>query len=258
VTYKEMMAMTAEALGKRRFFVPSRVMSPGLSRLWVSLVTGAPKALVGPLVQSLRHEMVIHDEGLAERLGVTRTPTAEAIRQAVHELDGSVPHAFRGSSGRRGVSLVRSVQRMELPAGWTAKRAATDYLLWLPRFLSGLLRVDIDSLNGFTFVLAPLNLPLLRLERIPARSSPSRQLFYVTGGALLGPSGRPRFELRQALGGRALLTVVHDYEPRLPWPLYLSTQALFHRWLMRRFAAHLALRIVHSRHIPSSAKALSS
>jgi hypothetical protein len=45
--------------------------------------------------------------------------------------------------------------------------------------------------------------------------------------------------MRQVLGGRILLTVVHDYEPRLPWLLYVSTQAHFHRWLMHRFANHL-------------------
>jgi len=34
VTYRSMMQMTARALGKRRFFIPSRFLSPGLSRLW--------------------------------------------------------------------------------------------------------------------------------------------------------------------------------------------------------------------------------
>lgn len=258
VTYKELMAMTAAALGKRRLFIPSRVMSPGLSRLWVSLITGAPKALVAPLVQSLRHEMVAVEDGLAERLGVERTPTAEAIRQAVSESDDTAPHAFRGGAPRKGPSLVRSVQRMTLPAGWTAKRAATDYLLWLPRMLSGLLRVELVSTNQFRFVLAPFGLTLLELERAPERSRLDRQLFYVTGGALRGPQGRPRFELRQVLGGRTLLTVVHDYQPRLPWLVYVSTQALFHRWLMDRFAAHLSLGSARNRRNHESARALSS
>lgn len=258
VTYEEMMQLTARALGKRRRFIASRVMSPGLSRLWVSLVTGAPRALVGPLVQSLRHEMVVREGGLAERLEIEPMPVAEAIRLAVAELDGSLPHAFKGARSRRTPSLVRSVQRMGLPSGWTAKRAAIDYLLWLPRILSGLLRVDIASAEHFRFVLAPLNLPLLELERAPDRSRPDRQLFYVTGGVLRGADGRPRFELRQVLGGRTLLTVVHDYEPRLPWLLYVSTQAVFHRWLMGRFAAHLALGAPTRSSATTSTKALPS
>ena len=258
VTYKEMMALTAAALGKRRTFIPTKVLSPGLSRLWVSLVTGAPKALVGPLVQSLRHEMVSERNTLAEELGVERTPTSEAIRLAVAGQDGSVPHAFRGARRQGGPSLVRSVQRMTLPAGWTAKRAAREYLLWLPRFLSGFLRVDLDSVDRFSFVLAPLNLPLLVLRWAPERSSRNRQLFYVTGGLLRGPQGKPRFELRQVLGGRTLLTVVHDYEPRLPWIVYVLSQAVFHRWLMYRFAAHLALGRSTRDRVPRSAKALPS
>ena len=151
-------------------------MSPGLSRLWVSLVTGAPKALVGPLVQSLRHEMVVRDHRLAERLGIVPMGVAEAIRVAVEESDDTLPHAFRGARASRGPSLVRSVQRMSLPAGWNAKRAAIDYLLWLPRVLSGLLRVEVASQERFRFVLALLNLPLLELQRAPERSSRDRQL----------------------------------------------------------------------------------
>lgn len=238
VTYKQMMAITASCLGKRRLFIPSRFMSPGLSRLWVTLITGAPRALVGPLVQSLRHEMVIRDDGLAQQLGVERTPIRKAIRLAVAQTDGSAPHAFRGTSSRQ--SLVRSVQRMRLPAGWTAQRAASEYLQWLPRFLRSLLRVDIQSADRFRFILTPLRSPLLELTRAPGRSSPDRQLFYVTGGLLSRSHGRPRFELRQVLGGRTLLTVVHDYEPRLPWLVYILSQAIFHRWLMSRFAKHLS------------------
>jgi uncharacterized protein YbjT (DUF2867 family) len=238
VTYKQMMVMTAAAMGKRRFFIPSRFMSPGLSRLWVTLITGAPKALVGPLVQSLRHEMIVRDEGLAEQLGIERTSTREAIRQAIAETDGSPPHAFRGATSRQ--RLVRSVQRMQLPAGWTAQRAAAEYLQWLPRFLRAFLRVDVQSANCFRFVLGPVRAPLLELTRAPGRSSPDRQLFYVTGGLLSRTHGRPRFELRQVLGGRTLLTVVHDCEPRLPWLVYILSQAIFHQWLMSRFAKHLS------------------
>ena len=256
VTYKEMMQLTASAMGKSRFFVPSRVMSPGLSRLWISLITGAPKALVAPLVQSLKHEMISHDDGLAAELGIVRTPTKDAVRRAVHESDGTVPHAFRGarSQGR----TVRSVQRMQLPSGWSARQAAVEYMLWLPLFLSGLLRVDISSNERFSFVLAPFRKPLLELTRATERSGTDRQLFYVTGGLLSRPGGNPRFELRQVLDGGTLLTVVHDYEPRLPWLLYVSTQALFHRWLMSRFASHLAHGVTRARAATNSVKALPS
>jgi hypothetical protein len=37
-----------------------------------------------------------------------------------------------------------------------------------------------------------------------------------------------------------VLAAVHDFSPRLPWPLYNSTQALVHLLVMRQFRRHLA------------------
>jgi len=239
VTYRELMAMTARALGKRRWFIPSRVLSPGLSRLWISLVTGAPRALVAPLVQSLKHEMVAGPSSLANEAGLRRTSMQEAIEIAIAGDHGTVPHAFRSPRSGDGQHLVRSVQRMELPDGWTAERAAMDYVRWLPHFLRWLLRVRRRAGEGFSFVLLPLGITLMTLRHSASRSTVDRQLFYVTGGALAPAGSKARFEMRQVLGGRTLLTVVHDYEPRLPWLLYVSTQAHFHKWLMHRFAKHL-------------------
>lgn len=240
VTYRQMMGMTAEAMGKRRLFVPSRFLSPGLSRLWVSLITGAPRALVAPLIQSLRHEMVAKGSLLAESAGVEPTSTREAIELAVRGDDGALPHAFRGPRTKEPRHLVRSVQRMRLPDGWTAEDAARHYLRWLPNFLRWFLRVRLLSPERFSFVLVPFGITLLTLTRSVSRSTTDRQLFYVTGGALAVPHTHARFEMRQVLNGRTLLTVVHDYVPRLPWVVYISTQARFHRWLMNRFGVHLS------------------
>ena len=258
VTYREMMTMTADALGKRRVFIPSRVLSPGLSRLWVSLMTGAPRALVAPLVQSLKHEMVAGASSLAEAAGLPRTPMREAIALAVDDDDGTSPHAFQGPTGRNRQRFVRSVQRMKLPESWTAERAALDYVRWLPRFLRGLLRIRREAGENFSFVLVPLGLTLLTLSHSAARSSADRQLFHVTGGALAKANTKARFELRQVLGGRTLLTVVHDYEPTLPWFMYVLTQAQFHKWLMYRFSAHLSREPALVEAVTKSPKALPS
>ena len=239
-TYQQIMRFTAEALGKRRWFIPSRFLSPGLSRLWVSLVTGAPRALVAPLVQSLRHEMVAADCKLAEEAGIPRTPTRDAIRLALATTGNDSPHAFQGSRGSDKRPLVRSVQRMALPQGWSAERATIDYLRWLPRYLRALVRVEFNGADSFSFALVPFGIKLLTLTRSQDRSTSDRQLFHVDGGLLSKAGSRARFELREVLDGHDLLTVVHDYEPRLPWFLYTATQARFHVWLMHRFASHLS------------------
>lgn len=239
VTYRELMAMTAQALGKRRWFILTRVLSPGLSRLWISLVTGAPRALVAPLVQSLKHEMVAGPSSLAAEAGLRRTSMREAIDIAIADDHGTAPHAFGPPRRGDGPHLVRSVQRMQLPDGWTAEVAAMDYVRWLPHFLRWFLRVRRDDGEGFSFVLVPFGITLLTLRHSASRSAADRQLFHVDSGALAWAGPNARFEIRQVLGGRTLLTVVHDYEPRLPWLLYVSTQAQFHRWLMHRFSRHL-------------------
>lgn len=258
VTYRDMMETLAELLGLRRRMLTTRVLSPGLSRLWVTLVTGAPRALVGPLVESLRHEMVARDHALADHAGITLRPVRTALAEAVAAERASAsgagggpgqasatrvaaePLAFVGARAHTRARSARSVQRMALPAGRDAAWAAAEYMRWLPRALRGLVRVKVDVGGHCRFLLAGLGTELLALTHAPERSGPDRQLFYVTGGRLARPGKRARFELRQVLGGGTLLTAVHDYEPRLPWWLYTITQALFHRWVMWLFRRHLA------------------
>ncbi len=57
----------------------------------MSLVTGAPRALVGPLVESLKHEMIAHDHRLADLAGLEPTPVRDAIGGAVAEDRARLP-----------------------------------------------------------------------------------------------------------------------------------------------------------------------
>lgn len=59
-SYRELMLLTAAAMGRRPpLMVPVPVMTPRLSSLWVSLFGGVEYALVRPLVEGLRAEMVV-------------------------------------------------------------------------------------------------------------------------------------------------------------------------------------------------------
>jgi uncharacterized protein YbjT (DUF2867 family) len=62
LTYEQMMQTYAEVAGLRpRIIVRVPVLSPGLSSRWVGLVTPLPSAIARPLIDSLRHEVVVHD-----------------------------------------------------------------------------------------------------------------------------------------------------------------------------------------------------
>jgi hypothetical protein len=65
VSYEQMMQTFAEAAGLRpRVIVPVPVLSPSLSSRWVGLVTPLPAAIARPLIDSLRHEVVVSDHSI--------------------------------------------------------------------------------------------------------------------------------------------------------------------------------------------------
>lgn len=246
--YRSLMTMCADVLGLQRRMVPVPLFTPGLSRLWVSLITGAPKALVAPLVESLRHEMVARDLRLAAMAGLEPTPVRRAMEKALATKDEpktkpeeeGEPAQKARIEKKAPPSLVRSVQRMRLPKGRDAEWAAQEYMRWLPHALRGLIRAEVDQNRDCRFVVLLLGLPLLVLTYVPERSTPDRQLFFVTGGFLSLSAQRGRFELRQVLDGCTLMTAIHDFGPRLPWFVYVQSQARFHGWVMAAFRRHLA------------------
>ncbi len=244
VSYRGLMERTSQVLGKRRWFVPVPLFTPGLSTLWVALVTGASRALVRPLVQSLRHSMLPKDQSWQRAHHPARYSLEDALEHAITAPRGERTEAMtavvirdRDAAPR---NTVRSVQRLPNPGALTAAETATEYMRWLPRFLRPFIQVEVDN-DTARFRLAGVRAPLLLLERSPERSEESRPLFYVVGGLLARPglSPRARLEFRQALGGRVVLSAIHDFVPRLPWFLYNATQAVVHLWVMRSFGRHL-------------------
>jgi hypothetical protein len=78
----------ARALGRRpplRFTVP--VLTPGLSSLWIGLVTPVDAGVARPLVEGLSTETVVDDPAGMELLpSVPRTPLARALEEAAGSL----------------------------------------------------------------------------------------------------------------------------------------------------------------------------
>ena len=66
LTYAEMMRRYAAAAGlPPRVLVPVPVLTPRLSSHWVGVVTPVPSAIARPLVESLRNEVVCHEDDIA-------------------------------------------------------------------------------------------------------------------------------------------------------------------------------------------------
>ncbi|MFJ6604664.1 SDR family oxidoreductase [Streptomyces lydicus] len=66
LTYRDMMQRYARVAGlHERLILPVPVLTPGLSSLWIGLVTPVPPSIARPLAESLRHEVVCHEHDIA-------------------------------------------------------------------------------------------------------------------------------------------------------------------------------------------------
>ncbi|WP_157865736.1 NAD(P)H-binding protein [Bdellovibrio bacteriovorus] len=237
ISYLDMMKMIARMQGLKRKLLPIPFLSPNLSTLWVCLVTGAPKALVAPLVEGLRSTLLVSDKRRLEIPGYRFMPVAEALEEALSEFtEKKTPLAFQKSP--LGSYEVRSVQRLLIPEGVTADEVAHAYMEFLPSMRPGLMKVEVSG-RWVNFCWSFPYVRLLILEYSPERSWSHRQLFYVRGGLLAQKTVRGRLEFRETLGGKAVIAAIHEFKPRMPWFLYRWTQALFHIWVMRQFGLYL-------------------
>ena len=69
LSYAEMMRAYARLRGLRRIMIPVPVLTPRLSSYWCSLVTPVPASIARPLIEGLRNEVIVRDQGRAARSG---------------------------------------------------------------------------------------------------------------------------------------------------------------------------------------------
>lgn len=245
MTYKEMILNIAQVLGQKCYIAIIPYFPPRLASLLLSLFTGSPRALVNPLVESLRHPMVARNLRLQEEMKLPGLPFAEAVKLGVSEQKsraGAVRPPQTVEERIYKVISVRSVQRLPLPPGKDADWVALYYSRWLPRLFFGtMIRVKVDQ-YGCYFYFRFLRRSLLDLTFSHARSSKDRPLYYITGGLLARLDQLPhrgRLEFRAVLNNKHVLVAIHDYVPTIPWFIYNATQALLHVWVMGKYGKDL-------------------
>jgi hypothetical protein len=241
LTYMEMMNLTAKEMGLKRIFLSVPFFTPTLSRLWVSLITNSTKDLVYPLIESLEHPMLARPSNLYSTHESGRTYHDLLKNASFRSKPGSPFFRFRAQR-----KTVRSVQRLLLPSGKTAKWVKDQYLTWLPRYLAPLISVKHNR-HATVFSLFGSRLNLLELEMSEERSSPDRQLLYVIKGLLVSSKNHGRLEFRVVLNRRYIIAAIHDFKPSLPWYIYRYTQAKLHLIVMNAFASYLERSIATNR-----------
>jgi uncharacterized protein YbjT (DUF2867 family) len=87
VSYRELMREYARQRGLKRLMIPVPVLTPRLSSLWLGLVTPVFARIGRKLVDSLRHETVVHDEAALHIFPVRPKSVAQAIADALRNED---------------------------------------------------------------------------------------------------------------------------------------------------------------------------
>jgi len=84
--YGEMLDLMADALGlRRRPRVPTPLITPWLSSLWIGLVTPVDAGVARPLIEGLSTATVVTDEAGAALFDLTPLPFTDALRAALAE-----------------------------------------------------------------------------------------------------------------------------------------------------------------------------
>ncbi len=232
MTYIELLKKTAKLMGKKRLIFPMPFFTIGLSKWWVSIFANSNINFVSPLVESLKHKMIpSYDYSYLYKIDFTTMNIS--IKRALDHSPPILPSFHEPELER---NTVRSVQRIYNPRKYNAQWVAKYYPMWLSKRFAGLINPRFDG--GFLrFYL--LGIMLLELQLIEDRSTPNRQLFYITGGKLTKRRDLGWLEFRSILDNEYVITAIHEYVPKLPWWIYKLTQAQLHLYVMRKFEREL-------------------
>ncbi len=249
LSYRELMCMTADLMGLKRRILPVPWLNPRMSVAWVSLITGAKRELVRPLVQSLLEDMLPRE---THRFPGRRPPTP--LREVLKQVLDAEKNPARRVPLKKKPRLphwgfqTRIVNRLPYLEHFNELQTGRAYFHWLGQFLPGLVRVRPVTADNFRIFFGLLPKAFLILNRHPEQERPGLAVFEIEQGLLVrrgdaeGPNSLQSFSFRRSREAKLSLGVIENYSPRLPRWTYRWTQALAHGVVMKLFARHLSSR----------------
>lgn len=240
ISYSTLMRKVSRAKKMRTLFIPLAQVPMLLSKPWVAMISNSPLDLVSPLIDSLKHDMLVSDKyRLPTALSTPLSSLDTAISESINsKQEFKLPLKINKTKNLAKVSTVQSVQRLPLPEEWSIQRVANHYTVWLQDFLWPLLTVKSVGQNHSIYFWI-FKKPLLVLKFSEARTFSKRPLFYITGGMLVNNNPKARLEFRESPYRAFFIVAIHSYTPSLPWYIYRYTQALLHAFIMRSFGRYL-------------------
>ncbi|MDU0481469.1 NAD-dependent epimerase/dehydratase family protein [Staphylococcus chromogenes] len=234
MTYKDLFKQTAEVLDKRLPTIDLPIIPIWLSKYWVKLISGVPKEMVYPLMDSLIHDMIRNDENIVKDISIGKIDYKESVRNALEE---ETKTQKKGKSSRKGdIKDVRAISRVVLPKDVNMIQLVESYANFLNRITLNVVNSDFNE-DNFTISVPCLNKELLLLSKDFKASNNERILYRIVGGdfALDSDGGNARLEFRRLPNSDACIIALQEYEPTLPWWVYKYTQAKVHKSVMNLF-----------------------
>lgn len=234
MTYKDLFKQTAEVLDKRLPTIDLPIIPIWLSKYWVKLISGVPKEMVYPLMDSLIHDMIRNDENIVKDISIGKIDYKESVRNALEE---ETKTQKKGKTSRKGdIKDVRAISRVVLPKDVNMIQLAESYANFLNRITLNVVNSDFNE-DNFTISVPCLNKDLLLLSKDFKASNNERILYRIVGGdfALDSDGGNARLEFRRLPNSDACIIALQEYEPTLPWWVYKYTQAKVHKSVMNLF-----------------------
>jgi len=237
LTYEEILKRTAKVLSLKRVMFPVPIASTGFSKLWVQIFGNSTYELVSPLIDSL----------LCDLPQLRPVPEIAALI-GYPSFEGMIEETLKRDQGQKSVrpkrrithqDSVRSIQRLP-SVPFSCHWIAMEYMHWLPTFLPAILRVDVLNDNQRVEIfLTFLKKPLLVMDYVKESFHIDREKFHIVGGLLTKTTHTGWLEFRQIDKKKYTLASIHEFVPRLPWIIYVFTQAPLHKLVMYLFGKHL-------------------
>jgi uncharacterized protein YbjT (DUF2867 family) len=264
LSYETMMRRFGALVGRRPRIVPVPVLTPGISALWLALITTVPASIARALIGGLKHDIPANDAALRALVPQTLLGFDDAVRAALQTERDHVVAArwtegrlmFRGNrqdhafyAKRAGGSAISSASPEALwqvvcGIGGPDRYYTLNFLWWLRELIDWLFGGP-----GFT-----------RGRRDPAQLRLGDTIDYWTVIGLDAPhrltlhfgmkcpgSGVLEYEIEALSPGRNQLTVTAYWHPRGVWGLlYWYALVPAHLFLFKRFTRVMARRAEQS------------
>ena len=136
---------------------------------------------------------------------------------------------------------VRTAMNMQLPVNWSLEHMVKAYMSWLNE-TKGTIIHSYNEGDNFFIYLKRKDRPLLILHKV--QTAEDIITMHLVGGSLTKPNIKKqgKLEFRLLKGSSKVMVHLHDYIPKVIWPIYYVSQAPFQKMMLRGFDVNCRIK----------------